>query len=546
MQKNDKRIEALRLQDVSLAIGQTQILSNLSFSLAAGEMHALVGKYAEGKSTLCSVVSGNIKPDHGSLIVAGRRYSGLTMKRASALGIEKVSDHDHSFPQLTVEEEIGIGKFRRLNRYWFGRYALSRRIREWLSELGIQLDLERRLSDMQSEECLFVSLLARLFCRPKLLVLDETLERISQARLNLILPILTRYRNEGMAILWATHNLELAWSLADNISLIRSGRLVLTESPNHIDRRSLLYLAYSEKPDFDWQGVSTERFQNLIRYTEAVLRDLPTAIAIFDMDEVVQFVNSRGRIFFIGNSLPEKSQSLDDLIGTENHRLIDMVRQCREKGSDQRYHSMLFLASFGECLIDAQTRIIRDGDIAIGVMIIIEDVSERENLRRNLMLANNLSSVGLLAAGVAHEVNNPLAIISNYISFLLRRTEPSKERETILGIREEIGRIQEIVNNLVAFSGRRATVSSRVDLHATAQELADLLGYNYKDRNTEFVLIEPDQPAEIVANANEVRQMFINLFRNSIEAMPGGGTITISFTSVDDNLAVSIIDTGQG
>ncbi len=162
------------------------------------------------------------------------------------------------------------------------------------------------------------------------------------------------------------------------------------------------------------------------------------------------------------------------------------------------------------------------------------------------MLANNLSSVGLLAAGVAHEVNNPLAIISNYISFLLRRTPEGAERETILNIREETSRIQQIVNNLVAFSGRRDSYTGKCDLYASACELADLLQCNAKHSDIEFVIIPPDRQAEIAANPNEVRQMFVNLFRNSIEAMPNGGVISIRFIADSDKLRLSVSDTGPG
>lgn len=538
--------ELLRIEAVRVFIRPNREVSDLNISVARGAMHALVGKYGEGKSTLCSLVAGDIQPESGTIVFEGRRYPGLTLRRATALGIEKVPDQNHSFPHLSVGDELGIGCFRSPNRYWVMRHALARRIRDWLGGLGLALDLDARLADMPLEERLFVSLLSRLFCRPRLLVLDETIERLAQQRLNTVVAILRRHQKEGMSVLWATHNLELAWNLADNISLVRDGRVVLTESPSHIDRRSLVYLAYSENPDSDWRNGSTERFQNVIRYTEAVLRDLPTAIAIFDVDNVVQFVNGRSRIFFVGNSLTENPDTLEDLVGIENRKLIDMVRRCQANGTDDRFHSMLFLASFGECLIDVQVRIIRDGDLAIGVMLLIEDVSERENMRRNLMLANNLSSVGLLAAGVAHEVNNPLAIISNYISFLLRRLKDDRERETIMSIREETGRIQEIVNNLVAFSGRKTANQSRVDLHSVAQELAELIGYNYRDRNIEFRLIRPERRAEITASANEVRQMFVNLFRNSIEAMPEGGSITVSFFGDADKVSMSVSDTGQG
>ncbi len=385
MASNNQNSGALiELKNISLRIGPAQALDELSFSLEKGRLHALVGRYAEGKSTLCAVMAGELQPNRGSILIDGRLVPGLSMKKATSLGIGKVSDRNHSFPQLTVEEEIGIGSFRRPNRHWFGRYALSRSIRRWLDELGFKLDLECKLENMQTEECLFVSLLSRLYRKPRLLILDETLERIPVARLNALIPVFRARLAEGMSILWATHNLELAWKLSDTISLIRRGRVVLTESPSHLDRRSLIYLAYSENPDFDWEVESNESFQNIIRYTEAVLRDLPTAIAIIDMREIVQFVNSQGRMFFIGSIIPEKANVLEELVGQENIKLLDMIRQALREGSDERCHSMLFLASFGESLVDAQVRIIRDGGVAIGVMIILEDVSERENMRATL------------------------------------------------------------------------------------------------------------------------------------------------------------------
>ncbi len=534
-------------RDASVSLGQLQVLAGVNLEVMPGEIHALIGRHGEGKSAVCGVMAGEMALTGGSLWFDGRPLPPLSIGQAKNLGIEKAGERPELFLDLTVEDNLAAGCFRSPNRYWLGRRALSRRVGEWLERFGLSLPLNEKMRNLAMGERIFAHVLSCLFNQPRLLILDETLEHLPRPRLKEFLPMLQVFQRGGMAVLWATQKLEEAWSLADRISVIRRGRILLTDSPRRLNQSGLIKLVFAENYDSPGEENFEDSFRSAIRYTEAVLRDLPTAIVVADARDRVQFVNSQGRYFFPGGVDPAGETTLSGLVGEENAGLLDMFHAALAGGEDARSHSMLVMAGIGERLVDLHIRMVRDDVSVIGAILIAEDISEREKIRQNLIVDHNLASLGLLAAGVAHEVNNPLEIIGNYLSLLLRSIPVGRERNHVLNIREETRRIQEIVRNLVTFTSRRAADQSEVDLHLLVTELADLLRHNGQNARICFHCPAPDSPAVITANPNEMRQVLLNLFRNSIEAMPNGGDIAVEFVRpADAALEMRFRDNGPG
>jgi two-component system NtrC family sensor kinase len=152
---------------------------------------------------------------------------------------------------------------------------------------------------------------------------------------------------------------------------------------------------------------------------------------------------------------------------------------------------------------------------------------------------------------VAHEVNDPLAIISNYLGFIRGEAADPEVVQAANLAQEETIRIQEIVDNLVTFSGKRPPGTAEVDVMALARELCALLRFHAGDREVRFVCAGPDFPLCVRADPNEMRQVFLNLFRNSLDAIEGKGEIrTEAFleTGRDGTKRVKIVvaDTGKG
>jgi len=182
----------------------------------------------------------------------------------------------------------------------------------------------------------------------------------------------------------------------------------------------------------------------------------------------------------------------------------------------------------------------------IGRLIIMDDITERIELEAQLSQADKLSSIGLLAAGVAHEVNTPLAVISSYAQMLSKQLQGDPQRSALLEkITRQTFRASEIVNNLLNFSRTSGTEFTEVDVNRIIHDTLALLEHQFK---TSKIQVQDKMAAHlppISGNAGRLQQVFLNLFLNAKDAMSNGGTLQIA-TSNGEGVSVVVSDTGSG
>ncbi len=183
----------------------------------------------------------------------------------------------------------------------------------------------------------------------------------------------------------------------------------------------------------------------------------------------------------------------------------------------------------------------------IGRLIIFDDVTERDQLERQLVQADKLSSVGLLAAGVAHEVNTPLAVISTYAQMLAKQVSGDDQKSKLLEkIAKQTFRASEIVNSLLNFSRTSPTAFEDIDLNRVIQESMVLIQHQMEKAGVKVQLDLEEQIPSIKGNSGKLQQVFLNLFLNARDAMAGGGNLTIRTRRAAEAVAVDVIDTGHG
>ena len=183
----------------------------------------------------------------------------------------------------------------------------------------------------------------------------------------------------------------------------------------------------------------------------------------------------------------------------------------------------------------------------IGRLIIFDDVTDRAELEQRLVQADKLSSIGLLAAGVAHEVNTPLAVISTYAQMLAKQVaEDSAKSQILEKIAKQTFRASEIVNSLLNFSRTSTTSFGPVNLNKAIQETLSLLDHQLQKAGivirTDF---DPDAPV-IHGNAGKLQQVFLNLFINARDAMPSGGRLVVRTWREGTRAQVEVADSGSG
>ncbi|SPE22574.1 PAS/PAC sensor signal transduction histidine kinase [Candidatus Sulfopaludibacter sp. SbA3] len=183
----------------------------------------------------------------------------------------------------------------------------------------------------------------------------------------------------------------------------------------------------------------------------------------------------------------------------------------------------------------------------IGRLIIFDDVTDRAELEQRLVQADKLSSIGLLAAGVAHEVNTPLAVISTYAQMLAKQVAEDSQKSLILDkIAKQTFRASEIVNSLLNFSRTSTSSFGDLPLNKVIQETLSLLEHQLQKAGIATrVELASDLPA-VHGNAGKLQQVFLNLFLNARDAMPGGGRLEVRSWHEGQGVRVEVSDTGTG
>jgi signal transduction histidine kinase len=183
----------------------------------------------------------------------------------------------------------------------------------------------------------------------------------------------------------------------------------------------------------------------------------------------------------------------------------------------------------------------------IGRLILLDDITQRVRMEDQMLQNEKLTSLGLLAAGVAHEVNTPLAVISNYIQMLGKQIPADDPKQkTIERIVKQTFRASEIVNNLLNFSRTGSAESADVDLNSVLEETLTLVQHPFKTARVNVIRNYAQRLPPVLGSTTRLQQVFLNLFLNARDAMPSGGMLEVRTAAYNGSIEVEVTDTGSG
>lgn len=189
-------------------------------------------------------------------------------------------------------------------------------------------------------------------------------------------------------------------------------------------------------------------------------------------------------------------------------------------------------------------------------LVFIRDITERRARELQLLQAEKMSSIGVLAAGVAHEINNPMTSVAGYAEALQRRFRDAPELAGDLRLADfpryleiivrEVYRCKGIIDSLLSFSRKSDGAFGRVDLNAIIGEVLELVRHQGRDKNIEIDdnLLVPLPP--VLGDASALRQVFLNLIMNGLQAIEGKGTVRIETALENAQVVARVSDTGCG
>ena len=207
---------------------------DVSLSIRAGEVHALLGENGAGKSTLVKMIYGLVKPDSGSMKLNGEAFEPADPRAARAAGIGMVFQHFSLFEALTVAENIALGMENPPKPR-----ELSRQIREVSETYGLPLNPDRTVGTLSAGERQRVEIIRCLLQNPRLLVMDEPTSVLTPQEVDILFTTLRKLSAEGTAILYISHKLEEIRALCERATILRGGKVVETCDPRQQTARAL-------------------------------------------------------------------------------------------------------------------------------------------------------------------------------------------------------------------------------------------------------------------------------------------------------------------
>jgi PAS domain S-box-containing protein len=289
-----------------------------------------------------------------------------------------------------------------------------------------------------------------------------------------------------------------------------------------------------------------KQYEDLQQFSENILESINVGLLAVDLDDRVQAMNTPLELMMPLPFRQSRGRKLAEVFPPELTAEFESSRDDAGIRNIYRYRARLENGQEKVLNIAIAPLLSKSCDL-IGRLIIFDDITDRVALESQLAQAEKLSSVGLLAAGVAHEVNTPLAVISTQAQMLAKQLPPEEPSfKVVEKIIRQTFRASEIVNSLLNFSRTKGAALAPVEMNKVISETLQLLDHQLKTAGVAVEThLEPGLPF-VQGNTDKLQQVFLNLFLNAKDAMPEGGQLRVTSWTENGRVRIEIRDTGTG
>ncbi|EPR75836.1 putative L-rhamnose ABC transporter, ATP-binding component [Leifsonia rubra CMS 76R] len=220
------RVPALSLRGASKTFGPVVALAEGTIEILAGEIHALVGENGAGKSTLVKILAGVHSPDGGEFLIEGKPAHFRNVSESKAAGISVIYQEPTLFPDLTVAENIFIGRQPKGRAGLISRGEMRRRAAELFATLGVPIDPDRIADGLSIADQQIIEIAKAISLDANVLIMDEPTAALSGVEVERLFTVARALRDKGAGILFISHRFEEVFDLADRITVMRDGRYI--------------------------------------------------------------------------------------------------------------------------------------------------------------------------------------------------------------------------------------------------------------------------------------------------------------------------------
>jgi PAS domain S-box-containing protein len=302
--------------------------------------------------------------------------------------------------------------------------------------------------------------------------------------------------------------------------------------------------------------VKALELDRLRAFNENILESLDDGLLVVDLDDrVVRWNSALENLYGVARNAAA-GRAIDDLF---DGPCVEAIRAARRDSPTGAVLSRVPLHCRGakagrtlivNCAVVPLRSPLADDGATEGTVVIVEDVTSRVQFEEQLQISEKMASIGLLAAGVAHEVNTPLTGISSFTQMLLEGADPDDPKTRLLEkIERQTFRAAKIVNGLLNLSRPASNTSSElavVDLNIVIADVLGLLEHQFSTHNVKLRRELSEQAVMVLGTEHKLQQVFLNLFLNAKDAMPKGGWLSVRTAVAGDRIVAQVADTGSG
>jgi two-component system, NtrC family, sensor kinase len=307
--------------------------------------------------------------------------------------------------------------------------------------------------------------------------------------------------------------------------------------------------------------LKAEELGRMREFNENILESLDDGLVVFDESERIVRWNRALEAFYGLTGAYAVDRALADVFDAE---FVDALRAARLEhpygatlsrvpltarvadGAQASGEPVQLLVNATEVPLQSPAE---NGSVVVGTILLIENITDRVRLEEQLQISEKMASIGLLAAGVAHEVNTPLTGISSFTQMLLDGADPTDPRTVLLEkIERQTFRAAKIVNGLLNLSRPGPTSSERVhtDLNGVITDVVSLLEHQFEVGSVKVRRELSPVPVSVLGIEHQLQQVFLNLFLNARDAMPHGGWLSVTTRVEGGRAFAEVADTGSG
>ena len=231
----------LEMREISMHFPGVIALDHAQLSLRRGEVLGLIGENGAGKSTMMNILLGSLKPTEGTMVLKGRPYAPKSPADALRAGISMIHQEVSLVPDMTVAENIWIGREKRFSRHGLldvrGRL---RRTQEMMAEMGVEIDPNARVRSLSIATMQLVEVLRAVSYDSEIIIMDEPTSALTDVEIQKLYGIIRRLSQKGTSIIYISHKLEELFDVCNRVTVFRDGKYIDTKPIEQLDQKQLV------------------------------------------------------------------------------------------------------------------------------------------------------------------------------------------------------------------------------------------------------------------------------------------------------------------